>query len=248
MVQQKLAELSEKRFDWWLSWWFLFSPSRLYVWINLDSLVAVLFGAREGLGVDMSQGDVLVPLEVSHQNADLWLHQTNPEGKTSQRGAIFSINRLLVGTLVLWVGYWLTSLQYYSTVSRLGCMSSSFSGEEIHTIKHSGRLHQNRCSLNTVKIESGWLHLTDLLALTILSGFPLWMHWPSERCNVYGTKQKIRQMWNFPKWRVAKTLLTSYDESNLLKPKREKRKRGKMCRSIVFFSSLLSKIFHPEIL
>lgn len=41
------------------------------MWINLDSLVAVLFGAREGLGVDMSQGDVLVPLEVSHQNADL---------------------------------------------------------------------------------------------------------------------------------------------------------------------------------
>lgn len=37
----------------------------------MDSLVAVLFGPGEGLGVDMSQGDVLIPLQVSHQNADL---------------------------------------------------------------------------------------------------------------------------------------------------------------------------------
>lgn len=37
----------------------------------MDSLVAVLFGTREGLWVDVSQGDVLVPLQVSHQNSDL---------------------------------------------------------------------------------------------------------------------------------------------------------------------------------
>lgn len=46
--------------------------------VEADSLVAVLFGTREGLWVDVSQGDVLVPLQVSHQNSDLWLHQTNP--------------------------------------------------------------------------------------------------------------------------------------------------------------------------
>lgn len=39
--------------------------------LDLNSLVAVLLGPGEGLGVDMSQGDVLVPLQVSHQNADL---------------------------------------------------------------------------------------------------------------------------------------------------------------------------------
>lgn len=44
-----------------------------------DLLVAVLFWAREGLGVDMSQGDELIPLQVSHQNANLRLHQADPE-------------------------------------------------------------------------------------------------------------------------------------------------------------------------
>lgn len=43
----------------------------LCAWLHIDSLVAVLFGPGEGLGVDVSQGDVLVPLQVSHQNADL---------------------------------------------------------------------------------------------------------------------------------------------------------------------------------
>lgn len=38
---------------------------------KVNSLVAVLLGPREGLGVDVSQGDVLIPLQVSHQNADL---------------------------------------------------------------------------------------------------------------------------------------------------------------------------------
>lgn len=52
--------------------------------MTLDSLIAVLFGAREGLGVDMSQGDVLVPFKVSHQDADLRLHQTDPDMKTSE--------------------------------------------------------------------------------------------------------------------------------------------------------------------
>lgn len=41
------------------------------LWVTLDSLVAVLFGPWEGLGVDMSQGDVLVPLQVPHQNTNL---------------------------------------------------------------------------------------------------------------------------------------------------------------------------------
>lgn len=37
----------------------------------VDSLIAVLLGTREGLWVDVSQGDVLVPLQVPHQNSDL---------------------------------------------------------------------------------------------------------------------------------------------------------------------------------
>lgn len=37
----------------------------------VDSLIAVLLGTREGLWVDVGQGDVLVPLQVSHQNSDL---------------------------------------------------------------------------------------------------------------------------------------------------------------------------------
>lgn len=37
----------------------------------MDSLIAVLLGTREGLRVDVSQGDVLVPLQVSHQDSDL---------------------------------------------------------------------------------------------------------------------------------------------------------------------------------
>ena len=49
--------------------------------MKLDSLIAVFFGAWEGLGVDMSQGDVLVPFKVSHQDADLRLHQTDPDKK-----------------------------------------------------------------------------------------------------------------------------------------------------------------------
>ena len=40
------------------------------VYIKQNSLAAVLFGAREGLRVDMSQGDVLIPLQVSHQNSN----------------------------------------------------------------------------------------------------------------------------------------------------------------------------------
>ena len=63
------------------------------VWINTlvntlvntakqHSLATVLLGAREGLGVDVGQGDVLVPLQVSHQHSDLGLHQPNPvEGR-----------------------------------------------------------------------------------------------------------------------------------------------------------------------
>lgn len=47
----------------------------------MDSLVTVFLGPGEGLGVDVSQGDVLVPLQVSHQNSDLGLHQTDPEGR-----------------------------------------------------------------------------------------------------------------------------------------------------------------------
>lgn len=38
---------------------------------EVDSLIAVLLGTREGLWVDVSQGDVLVPLQVSHQDSDL---------------------------------------------------------------------------------------------------------------------------------------------------------------------------------
>lgn len=38
---------------------------------KVDLLIAVLFGPGEGLWVDVSQGDVFIPLQVSHQNADL---------------------------------------------------------------------------------------------------------------------------------------------------------------------------------
>lgn len=39
--------------------------------MELDSLVAVFFGARKGLRVDVSQSDELVPLQVPNQNTDL---------------------------------------------------------------------------------------------------------------------------------------------------------------------------------
>lgn len=56
------------------------------LWMKLDSLVPVLFRSREWLGVYMSQGNVLVPLQVSHQNTDLWLHQADPgEKKTNKK-------------------------------------------------------------------------------------------------------------------------------------------------------------------
>ena len=42
------------------------------------SLATVFLGAREGLGVDVGQGDVLIPLQVPHQHSDLGLHQSNP--------------------------------------------------------------------------------------------------------------------------------------------------------------------------
>lgn len=57
---------------------------------SVDSLVAVLFVAGEGLGVDVSQGDVLVPLEVSHQDPDLRLHQANPGGGAQRTSRSFS--------------------------------------------------------------------------------------------------------------------------------------------------------------
>lgn len=65
---------------------------------EVDSLVAVLFGTREGLWVDVSQGDVLVPLQVPHQNPDLWLHQTNPaptRGNKNQSLSVKQENRRL---------------------------------------------------------------------------------------------------------------------------------------------------------
>lgn len=43
----------------------------LFLQEELDSLIAVVFGPREGLRVDMSQRNVLIPLEVSHEDTDL---------------------------------------------------------------------------------------------------------------------------------------------------------------------------------
>lgn len=67
--------------------------------------------------------------------------------------------------------------------------------------------------------------LADQSALTILSGFLLWTHWPSGRCNACSRKQRMRQMWNFPTLQNAAD--HSHHESNLLKPKSEDTNREK---------------------
>ena len=115
--------------------------------IKQNSLAAVLFGAREGLGVDMSQGDVLIPLQVSHQNSDFWLHQTDPEGKTSvciHRGA----------------GNNLSSLPLVKNTFRNTKQKVRYAA--IRWLS-SNALTQKKFSLNTMKAESGfvWFQLTD---------------------------------------------------------------------------------------
>ena len=90
--------------------------THIYTHTQKQYLLATVFlGAGEGLGVDVGQGDVLIPLQVPHQHSDLGLDQANPKEGPPRRAFRLSFTPTTMrdgsrrgpqGTIIQWFVSW----------------------------------------------------------------------------------------------------------------------------------------------